>query len=284
MVHVRQEIRPPWPFRLPGPGRDGVARRRGGVLERVLHVEGVPALLRAAQPAADRVVLGAWAPRRDVAEEAVARMRFASGVDDDLREFCDRFRWDPLIGDSVRRRPGLRLGRRPEPFEALAWAITEQLIEVERAHAIQRRIVRNVGREHEGLRDAPHASDLAGVAPALLCSWGLAERRAITLRRAAKLVARRGLDLAALRAIPGIGTWTLEMTVMHGLGRTDVVPAGDLGLLKLEGRLQTGDPEAVGEEADVRARFEPYGAWRGLAAAHAMGAQPSALTVGRAAA
>ena len=68
-------------------------------------------------------------------------MRFALGVDDDLRPFYDRFRDDPLIGRSVRARPHLRASRRPEPFEALAWAICEQLIEFERAAAIERRIV-----------------------------------------------------------------------------------------------------------------------------------------------
>lgn len=279
MEEVRCEVRPPWPYRLPGPGRDGIARRRGGVLERALHVEGAPAVVRAAQPSAGRVVLGAWAGRRDVADEALARWRRSLGVDDDLRDFCERFRWDPLIGPSVRRRPHLRLSRRPDPFEALAWAITEQLIEVVRAHAIQRCIVRQAGRPHAGLRDAPCPRGMAAIATARFCGWGLAERRAITLRRAAQLVARRGLDLRALRAVPGVGTWTLEMTALHGLGRTDVVPAGDLGLLKLVGRLDTGDPEAVAEEPRVREVFEPYGAWRGLAAAHAMGAGPSAIAV-----
>jgi hypothetical protein len=43
------------------------------------------------------------------------------------------------------------------------------------------------------------------------------------------------------------------------------VPAGDLGYLKLVGRLLTGDPQARAEEADVRAFFASYGAWKGLA-------------------
>ena len=44
-------------------------------------------------------------------------------------------------------------------------------------------------------------------------------------------------DFARLLAIPEIGTWTVEMLALHGLGRLDVVPAGDLGYLKLVGRL-----------------------------------------------
>ena len=60
-VEQRVEIRPAGPFRLPRGGMDGVLRRRGGVLERLLHHEGEPVLVRAAQTAPDRVVLGARA-------------------------------------------------------------------------------------------------------------------------------------------------------------------------------------------------------------------------------
>src|SRR5438093_11997732 len=109
MVEVRREIRPAWPYRLPrGGGMDGVVRRRGRVLERLLHVEGRPAVVRAAQPSADRVVLGARAEAPDVAEEALARMVRALGVEEHLGTFYERFRDDPLIGRSVRERPHLR--------------------------------------------------------------------------------------------------------------------------------------------------------------------------------
>ena len=281
MVEVRRHVRPPWVFRLPGGGGDFVMRRRGNVLERLMHVDGSRAIVRAAQPSAGEVVIGAWAGDREVAEEAIARMRFAIGVDDDLRPFYDRFRSDPLIGPAVRRRPWLRPRRRPDPFEALAWAICEQLIELERALAIERRIVARLGRrcEETGLRDLPSTERLAGTAPALLQSFDLAAGRALALRRAAKEVAGGRADLRApdherawrrLRAIPGIGRWTLEMLAIHGQGRYDQVPAGDVGLLKFGGRLLTGDPRAKASEEQVRELFAPYGEWRGLAAAHAL--------------
>jgi 3-methyladenine DNA glycosylase/8-oxoguanine DNA glycosylase len=68
-----------------------------------------------------------------------------------------------------------------------------------------------------------------------------------------------------LRAIPGIGRWTLEMTALHGLGRHDHLPAGDLGYLELVGRLTTGNPRAHADEDEVRGFFARYGAWQGLA-------------------
>jgi 3-methyladenine DNA glycosylase/8-oxoguanine DNA glycosylase len=283
MVEVRREVRPVWPFRLPGGGPDGVLRRRGqGGIERLLHIDGARAVVRVGQPARDRVVLVAGADSPDVAEEAIARMRFALGVDDDLRPFYERFRFDPLIGRSVRARPHMRLTRRPEPFEALAWAICEQLIDFDRAAAIQRRIVFSLGRRCDttGLRDLPAAATLAATAPALLQSFDLSAGRAVALRRAAGEVASGRADLVGpdhergwrrLRAIPGIGPWTIEMLALYGQGRYDQIPAGDLGYLRVVGRMATGDRRAKATEEEVRAFFAPYGEWAGLASAHLLG-------------
>jgi 3-methyladenine DNA glycosylase/8-oxoguanine DNA glycosylase len=216
-------------------------------------------------------------------------MRFALGVDDDLGPFLRRFARDPLIGRSLRRRPWLRVQRRPEPFEALAWAVCEQLIEYERAAAIERRLVAALGRRAFGwdgsrsrLRDLPTPQALAGTAPALLESFDLAGTRALTLVRAAREVAAGRVDLHSeehergwqrLRAIPGIGSWTVEMLALNGQGRHDQIPAGDVGLLKLVGRLLSGgDPRARAQEHQVRELFAPYGEWAGLAAAHMLGA------------
>lgn len=286
LVELREEVAPAGPYRLPRrTGLDGMLRRRGDVLERLLHHEDEPVLVRVAQTAPDRVLFGARAKTRAAAAYGIERMRFALGVDEDLRPFLRTFAEDPLIGRSLRRRPWLRVGRRPEPFEALAWAICEQLIEYERAAAIERRLVAALGRRWTGwdggvssLRDLPAASVLAGAAPALLASFDLAAGRALTLVRAAREVARGRVDLHSsdhesgwrrLRAIPGIGSWTVEMLALHGQGRHDQVPAGDVGLLKLVGRLLGGgDPYARADERQVRDFFAPYGEWAGLAAAH----------------
>lgn len=285
-VELRVEARPAGPFRLPRmTGADGLLRRRGGVLERLLHHREQPVVVRVAQTAPDAVLFGARAATREAAAHGVERMRFALGVDEDLRPFLRRFARDPLIGRSLRERPWLRPGRRPEPFEALVCAICEQLIEYERAATIERRIAAGLGRRAAGwggagtwLCDMPAAWTLAGAAPARLQSFDLAGSRALALVRAAREVARGRVDLHAgaherawlrLRAIPGIGSWTVEMLALHGQGRNDQVPAGDLGLLKGVGRLLGGgDPRALAREEHVRELFAPYGQWAGLAATH----------------
>lgn len=282
-VEVRVEVRPPWAFRLPLRNRlDGLTLARGGVLHRLLHAGQDPVLVRVAQIAPDRVLFGAQAQSGDAARWGVERMRLALGIDQDLRPFYERFRWDPLIGTSVRANPGLRVAGKPDPFEALAWAICEQLIEFERAVAIQRRLVRRLGRRCPecGLRDSPTADVIAAQAPALLASFDLSPSRSLTLIRAAREVATGRVDLHStepehgwrrLRAIGGIGSWTVQMLALTGQGRLDQLPAGDLAYLKLVGRLRSpGDPWARGTEEQVVELFAPYAPWAGLAGLHAL--------------
>ncbi len=279
-VEVRLEVRPRWVFRLPRSfGLDGLGRVRGGVLHRLLHSGESPVLVRVAQLAGDRVLFGAQAPSRTHAQWGIERMRLALGIDQDLEPFHRRFRSDPLIGAALRANPGLRLYARPDPFEALTWAICEQLIEYERAAVIERRLTARLGRRcsESGLRDAPSAAVMATQAPALLASLDLAPGRALTLVRAAREVASGRVDLHApdhergwrrLRAIRGIGSWTIQTLACSGQGRLDQLPAGDLAYLKLVGRLMTGNPRARVEEADVERFFAPYAPWSALAGAY----------------
>jgi DNA-3-methyladenine glycosylase II len=261
---------------MPGAGRDGVLRRSGEVLSRLMHLDGEPVVVRA-WGAASAVRLRAEAGSRGGAAAGVERMRFALGVDHDLSDFHRAFRRDPLIGQAVRWRPWLRPRRRPEPFEALAWAICEQLIESRRAAAIERRLVRRFGRPSAcgTLRDAPAAAFLAGRAPAEIEACGLAPKRAITMVRAAREVASGRADLAQhepswrrLRAIPGIGSWTLEMLAFEGQGRDDQLPAGDLKYVRLVGRL--AGLGRLASEDEVRAFFAPYEEFAGLAGLYAL--------------
>jgi 3-methyladenine DNA glycosylase/8-oxoguanine DNA glycosylase len=271
-VELRVEVKPAWPFRLRGGSPDGVFRRRGDGVQRLVH--GVHA--GAVQAAPDRVIFGARADTREQAEYAIERMRFATGVDEDHREFYEAFRDDEFIGRAVRERPWVRVRRRTCPWEAFMWAVTEQLIAFEDAVAIQRRLIRALGDRcpSTGLPEGPSAAVVAAQSPALLQSFALTETRAIALRRAAVEVASGRVDLLAadhergwrrLLAIPGIGPWTIEMLALQGQGRYDQVPAGDLGFVKSVGRILTGNPKGRAEVPEVYAFFERYGKYKGLA-------------------
>jgi DNA-3-methyladenine glycosylase II len=276
-VHeLRVEVRPPWQFRLRGGSADGLLRRKGASLQRLLHRDGAPVHVAVVQAAPDRVIFGARAESEPDAMWGIRRLRFATGVDDDLRPFYDAFHGDPVIGKAVRAAPELRVRRAPLPWEALSNAVTEQLIEFERAVAIQRRMIAALGVRcaRTGLRDGPAPATIAGTAPARLAAMDLAPARALTMRRVAAEVASGRVDLLAadpmpgwrrLRAVPGVGPWTLEVLALYGQGHHDRVPAGDLGYLKLVGRVTTGNPRARADELTVREFFDRYGEWKGLA-------------------
>jgi DNA-3-methyladenine glycosylase II len=278
------------PYSLPRGSDDRTLWIQGGVATRLLHVGGSPVLVRAWQPGADRVILRAeavdpgrvmfpLAPEREPVpagaaelELALERMRFVLGVDYDLGEFHRRFRRDPLVGPLIRRMPSFRPRRRVWPWEALSAAVVGQLIEAQRAVTIERRIVGRWGpRIGEGpgaLRDVPAAAAIAGRAPAELASMDLAPTRAAALRRVAGVVAggRCRLDSPAadrrLLAIPQIGPWTVQCLGLFGRGEMDSLPAGDLGYVKLVGRLAgLGRRASVAEVEEFYAPYEPY---RGL--------------------
>ena len=275
-VVVECDVRPAGPYRLPGAGRDGVVRRRGHALRRLVHHGDEPAVV-GAWPVAGAVRLRAEAPSRPAALYGIERMRFALALDHDPAPFQRRFRRDPLLGPAIRRCPWLRPQRLAEPFQALVWAIAEQLITVERAWGIQRRLVWRFGRQSacRTLRDAPSAMVIGGRSPAELEACDLAGRRAVAMVRAGREVAAGRVDLTEhepawrrLRTISGIGSWTLEKLAFHGQGRDDQLPAGDLAHIQLVGRLLGLGRRAT--EDEVRAFYAPYAPWTGLAGIYAL--------------
>jgi 3-methyladenine DNA glycosylase/8-oxoguanine DNA glycosylase len=250
--------------------------RRGEGLARVLWVHDEEVLVHARRRGG-AVRFRAEAPTREAAAEGIERMRFALCTDHDISEFHSRFRRDPLIGPVVRARPWVRPRRRPEPFEALAWAVCEQLIDSSRAASIQRSIVRRHGRRSacRTLVAPPSASWLAGRSPAELDACGLAPKRSIALIRAAREVSSGRADLSLheptwrrLLAIPNIGSWTIDMLAFEGQGRDDVIPALDLAFLELVGHLAGLGRRAT--EQEVRTFFDPYEEWAGLAGIYAL--------------
>jgi DNA-3-methyladenine glycosylase II len=290
-VTFELEVRPPSPYRMPRGSSDRTLRVRGGVATRLLHVDGSPVLVRAWQPARDRVRFRAEAVDPDLIscpqiaaapaggtagkaqlEEAVERMRCALWVDVDLGDFYRRFRRDPLIGPLIRRLPHFRPKGRPWPWEALSAAVVGQLIEAERAALIECRIAgrwgARLGEGRSALRDVPDAAAIAGRAPAELEQLELVGKRAIALRRLARDVAAGRCRIESpdgderLLATPQIGSWTVQCLGLFGRNELDSLPAGDLGYIKLIGRLAgLGRRATIPEVEEFYAPYEPY---RGL--------------------
>jgi DNA-3-methyladenine glycosylase II len=313
---------PRWPYRLPrSSGGDGVVRSRHNVVERLLHVGHAPVRVRAwrtregyvhirAEPIDPAAVEHPIVPERTPplheirpASEtdlgvAVERVRFSLAVEEDMGEFFQTFKRDPLLGPPIHHKPWVRPKRRPWPWEALCWAITSQLIEARRAAEIQRRIVRRWApsylpnqpaprrrRERSWpLRDVPSATVIAGRAPAELASMDLSAGRSVAMVRCAREVAQGRARLddpqsdRRLLKISEIGPWTVQCLGLHGRGDSDSLPAGDLAYVKLVGHLAGLGRRATVEE--VEEYFAPYAPFRGLAGAFALAGWHKAVGTG----
>ncbi|MGB2953846.1 MAG: hypothetical protein WBB74_10735 [Gaiellaceae bacterium] len=204
-------------------------------------------------------------------EEAVERLRFVLGLDDDHSPFLQRFAADPMLGETIRRLRGLRPIRLDTVVHALLRALCGQLIQARRARAIEQRVIRTAMPERGGLHAPPDSASLGRFSPAELRALGLGGPRASALVRLC-----RSLDLERLKAVPTeaaaqrllreprLGPWSIGVVCLQGLGRTERGLVGDLGLVKLCSALRERWVEAW-ETAEL---LEPYGEWAGLASVY----------------
>jgi 3-methyladenine DNA glycosylase/8-oxoguanine DNA glycosylase len=267
-------LRPRGPYSVRGSllGRaGGTMRLRGAELEMTVRTGGAPGLARLVQ-------LSDGSLRAEVAEgdpaAVAAEVRRRLSLDADTSEFRERFRDDPLIGERVRRRPGVRPVARGTVAQALAAAVAGQLITWAEATAIEARLVAAAAPRCGRLRLPPTRAELAALSPAELAARGLSPGRASTLARVMRTLDPEALRRHDSRAVVarltrerGLGPWSAGVVGLLGLGRMDVGLVGDLGLIRLATRVN-GRPASV---ADTAALLAPYGEWAGLASLHLLG-------------
>lgn len=310
---VEVEVGPRSPFRLPRlTGGDRLIRECAAGFERLIITgnAAVVARVRASARGSYLFTAEAVSPDRvsgpgsgDLQEagegqllEAISRFRFAVGIDLDLAPIRELFGSDPLLAPAITGLAPGRPQRRPYPWEALLWAITEQLIEYKRAAAIQRRMILRWGlrveddlvpagrrrRRSDALFNVPGPEAIVGASPAELEACGLGARRAIAMIKVAREVAGGRADLddetcdKRLRAIPEIGPWTLACLALRGRGDPDALLAGDLGQVKLVGYLNRLG--RIAEVEEVEAFYEKYAPYRGLVGEYLLAAQGKPLS------
>jgi AraC family transcriptional regulator of adaptative response / DNA-3-methyladenine glycosylase II len=122
-------------------------------------------------------------------------------------------------------------------------AIVNQQVSLAGARTVLGRLASEYGEPtpFKSERLFPSAARLAAVDPADLPMPRVRARALVAVCRAA---ATGELDLAALRATPGIGDWTASYFAMRALRDPDAFPAGDLGIRRALERL--GNPDTEG--------------------------------------
>ena len=157
----------------------------------------------------------------------------------DLQKATRALRRDPVMRDLIRRHGacGLATARHVEPFRALTHAIIAQQLSTKAAATIERRFAGLFG-------GSPTPGGLAAVSDAELRAVGLSAQKIRYMRDLCARIHDGTLVLAsldeltdegvveALTAVTGIGRWTAEMFLIFRLQRPDVLPVGDLGIVK----------------------------------------------------
>jgi DNA-3-methyladenine glycosylase II len=148
-------------------------------------------------------------------------------------------RRDPVIRHLMRvhGQCGLANAQRSEPFRALLHAIIAQQLSTKAAATIE-------GRFAALFDGRPTAAAIAAVPDDRLRAVGISPQKlgyirdlcARTMDGSLSLEGLAGLPdeevIVALTSVKGIGRWTAEMFLMFRLHRPDVLPLGDLGIIK----------------------------------------------------
>ncbi len=148
-------------------------------------------------------------------------------------------RRDPVIATLIRQHGecGLASAQRTDPFHALLHAIIAQQLSTKAARTIEGRV--------SALFDGnPTPAAVSRVSDEQLRAVGFSGQKVRYVRDLCGRILDRSLQLHALDAmteddviqaltsVKGIGRWTAEMFLMFRLHRPDVLPVGDLGIVK----------------------------------------------------
>jgi AraC family transcriptional regulator of adaptative response / DNA-3-methyladenine glycosylase II len=206
----------------------------------------------------------------------------------DPLQVASAFRSDPLLGELIAQRPGLRIPGVFDPFECGVRAILGQQVSLQTGRTFVQRLVARAGKSVE-----PMAEGLTHLFPAPntlaeldLRDLGLPSARIDAVRTLARAV-RDGVicfnepveDVTrALAKLPGLGPSTAQYTALRGLGDPDAFMPADLVLR----RAATIHGSPLTTRA-LEARAETWRPWRAYAMMHLWAATPELVRGSRSA-
>lgn len=171
---------------------------------------------------------------------------------------------DPRLAEVIKRVGKARPDFTPrEPLAALVRALVSQQLSTKAADTIHKRVLL--------LMPELTAQNLLRVSPADLRAAGLSGPKVSYLRDLAERVDDGRLDLhslgrmsddeviEAIVAVKGFGRWSAQMFLMFCLHRPDVLPTGDLGIVKgMQGVLGMKRRPAVRTMERAAEAWQPY--------------------------
>jgi DNA-3-methyladenine glycosylase II len=258
------------------------------VLRRALRLDGAPVvtefdlaragIMELRLPSDQGRSLAPGRKRTAVLEALATEARFLWGLNDDAGIYPAAMASDPRMARLLKRFGGLRIVRAPDLYEALLVAVVGQQVSVTAAQSIRRRLMQTMGRRvtvgvgpgREDYYLYPTAKEVIAAGESVLREQGLSRQKSAYMIGIARLAVNGELErdsfaalsdedaVARLCEIKGVGRWTAEIAAMRGLGRPDILPAGDLGL-----QVAVQEVWAMRERPSEKALREFAGRWTG---------------------
>ena len=290
-LHLKLALRPPYDGKqvfdfLKNRSVKGIEQVDGFTYRRTLRLDEQAGVVEIVlDPKEQTLALSLHLPDMSHLKNVVERTRLVFDIDADSAAINAHLGHDPMLADSVRKRPGLRVPGCWDPFEIGVRGVLGQQVSVAAARTFANRLVEQFGTP---LTSSPfdtltHLFPSAdSLADADLAAIGLTKKRAETLRGLARAFANGEIRLDGamdaqeaeerLTALPGIGPWTARYICMRGLSEPDAFPSGDMGLLNA---VKNAGEQITIRELDKRAeRWRP---WRAYAALHLWSMLPSKI-------
>jgi len=175
---------------------------------------------------------------------------------------------DARLAKVIQAHPLCTVGRNPKPvthFEALVESVISQQLAVKAADTIYTRVKSLAkGRVIPG--------QIAVISEIQMRAAGVSGAKFKTIQGLAEATLTKRININKLHEIAddqeifdqltslwGIGPWTVDMFMMHQLGRLDIWPIGDLGVRrgweKIHSLKEEIDPKALVSKGD---KFRPY--------------------------
>jgi DNA-3-methyladenine glycosylase II len=175
---------------------------------------------------------------------------------------------DRRLAAVIAAHPLCTVGRNPKPishFESLVESVISQQLAVKAADTIHARVVKLAGGKispSKLLQIDEVAMREAGVSGAKFKTiHGLAEAahsKHININKLHEIESDAEI-FEQLTSLWGIGPWTVDMFMMHQLGRLDIWPTGDLGVRRGYEKIYKLKEEISPKDLDKKgAKFAPY--------------------------
>ena len=201
-------------------------------------------------------------------------------LDNDLKPFYEMAENDLLLQKAIDEFYGLRNVGIPDLFEALAWGILGQQINLTYAYTLKRRFVETFGRsiEWEGRQYwiFPEAKDIANLSVEDLAPLKMTIKKCEYLIGVAGLIVEGSLSKSIVMGtgdfkeaekmlvkIRGIGPWTANYVLMRCLRFPNAFPIADVGLHNAIKHLTGAEEKPTKEE--ILKLAAPWKGWESYA-------------------